>query len=443
MANRVALQFENTMKNPMMETYFNESRTGYFQQQLEDLHKYSRPEKVHIFVVFPNGVTSRFNEEKNRVTFEVLPPEFVHIFRRTVQKDDLVTEFPGITNRFGQWTVAMPIRGSSGLTGGMVITTIFIQDVLRQLIPVLGGIGVALLMTFFFFSRTQKGFAEILQTPLNNITKALENWSLSGFKSGVESSRSDEIGRLSRTLDELAVKLEEEQKRRDEDLESRRNFFHDVSHELRTPVTALRAQVELLRDGLATEEEIPEYYDSIFQETLYLQELVDDLLTLSRLQTPGYYIEKEPCCLVGILKDIYQSMSLVASEKGIAFQLEQYQEDEDTLVLGNYTRLRQLVMIFVENSIKYSERGTRIRMTLSENREGYTVVVQDEGCGIPQKDMDKIFKRQYRASNTGSTEGTGLGLQIAKELAELLGCTLHLESEENRGTTVAIGMPRL
>lgn len=443
MANRVALQFENTMESSMMEMYFTESRTGYFQQQLDDLHKYSRPEKVNIFVVFPNGVTSRYNNEEERITFEVLPPEFIKIFRRTVQENSMVTEFPGLENDFLRWSVAVPIRSSAGLTGGMVITTIFTKDVFRQFAPLLAGMGFTIILSFFFFSRTQKGFADILQKPLNNITFALENWSLSGYSRGIESSRSDEIGRLARTLDELALQLEEEQKQRDEEQESRRNFFHDISHELRTPVTALRAQVELIRDGMALEEELPGYYDQILKETLYLQELVDDLLTLSRLQSPGYVMEKEPWTVTGILKDIYLSMSPVASEKGIGLIFRHEPKSEDTRVLGNYTRLRQLFMIFVENSIKYSQSGTSIMITLRENLYSYVVEIKDEGCGIPRQDMDKIFKRRYRASNTGGIEGTGLGLQIAKELAELLDCRLHLESEENKGTIVTIEIARL
>lgn len=443
MASRVALQFEDTMKQPMMEEYFNNSRTDYYLQQLDDLNKYSRPEKVRIFVVFPNGVTSQYNEEEERVTFELLPPDFFPIFREAVLNDAVTTEYPGVSNHFGRWTVAIPLHGPRGGSGGMVITSISTRDVLKRLIPVFIAVGLALGLSFTFLINAQKGFAEILESPLENITKALENWSLSGFKSGAAASRNDEIGRLARTLDELALKLEEEQQCREKDMENRRNFFNDISHELRTPVTALRAQVELLKDGLATEEELPEYYDNILQETLYIQELVDDLLTLSRLQAPGFTVEKVPCSLADILRDIYQSMSAVASEKGICLQFHQYQKSSDVMVMGNYTRLRQLILIFVENSIKYSDPGTQIEMILEDDEDGYRVTIADEGCGIPQQDMDKVFIHQYRASNTGSREGTGLGLRIAREIASLLNCTLQLESEEEKGTTVRIHLPRM
>lgn len=441
MANRVAHQFEDTMDSPLMEEYFNDSRTDVYRQQLNDLNKYSRPEKVRIFVVFPNGVTSQYNEMEERVTFELLPPEFFPIFRTTVLQDKLTTEYPTFSNGFRRWTVAVPIRGKENVSGGMIITSIFIEDVIRRLLPVFLAIGISLALSFVYLMNAQKGFAEILESPLNNITKALETWSLSGFASGAAAKRSDEIGALARTLDEVALKLKEEQKARDEDDANRRNFFNNVSHELKTPVAALRAQVELLNDGLATEEELPEYYGSILQNTLYLQELVEDLLTLSRLQAPGFHLELEPCCVAEILGDVYQSMSPVAADKEIGLELEQRLSPEQTVVRGNYTRLRQLVLIFVENSIKYSSPGTHIRLSLEDQNQELLLTVRDEGLGIPQDEMGNVFIHQYRASNTGSTEGTGLGLTIAREIAGLLGFRLELDSVEGVGTTVRIHMP--
>ena len=437
MANRVAHQFEDTMDSHLMEEYFNDSRTDVYRQQLNDLNKYSRPEKVRIFVVFPNGVTSQYNENEERVTFELLPPEFFPIFRKTVLHDELTTEYPNLSNRFKRWTVAVPIHGGQGVSGGMIITSIFMEDVIRRLIPVFAAIGIALILSFVFLMNAQKGFAEILESPLNNITKALETWSLSGFTSGAAAKLNDEIGMLARTLDEVALKLKEEQKRRDEDDENRRNFFNNVSHELKTPVAALRAQVELLNDGLAAEEELPEYYESILQNTVYLQEIVEDLLTLSRLQTPSFKLDLELCCVAEILDDVYQSMSPVAADKGILMTLEQKLIPEMTMVMGNYTRLRQLVLIFTENSIKYSPTGTHILLSLEEADQELLLTVQDEGMGIPKGEMSNVFRHQYRASNTGETEGTGLGLTIAHEIAGRLNFRLEMDSEENCGTNTA------
>lgn len=443
MANRVALQFEDTLKDPSREEAFAHSQTDHFHQQLNDLNKYSRPEEILLFVAFPNGVTSYYNTERKQVAFQKLPSDFFGVFRKAVINDSLVTEYPTPSNHFSRWIVAVPIHGTNGLSGGMVITAIYTWDVLFQLLPVFIGVAFVILLSFIFLGNAQWGFAEILESPLNNVTTVLENWPLSGFKSMAGGKRSDEIGRLIRALDELAFKLKEEQKKRDEDMERRQNFFHDISHELRTPVTTLRAQVELLRDGLATNEELPQYYNNLYQETLYIQHLVDDLLTLSRLQTPGFSIEKEPCNLVEIIKDADQGLSLMAAEQGILLSFTQTQSSNEAMVLGNYTRLRQLIMIFVENSIKYSKSGTHIQIILSDEKDGYSLVIHDEGCGIPSQDMDKVFKRQYRASNTGTAEGTGLGLQIAKEIASLLGYTLSLQSEENKGITISIYLPRL
>ena len=240
-----------------MEKYFNESQTVHFLQQLNDLNKYSRPEKVHIYVVFPNGVTSQYSEKLEQVVFELLPPDFFYVFREAIKNDELTTEWPGVRNHFSRWNVAVPIRGYTGNSGGIVITSIYTKDVITRLFPVFLTIGLSLILSFAFLINAQKGFSQILASPLNNITSALEAWSLSRFSGSDVANRTDEIGRLARTLDEVADKLEEEQQRRDRDDENRRNFFNNVSHELKTPVAALRAQTELLKDGLATKEELP------------------------------------------------------------------------------------------------------------------------------------------------------------------------------------------
>ncbi|MCD8083711.1 MAG: ATP-binding protein [Clostridiales bacterium] len=444
MASRVAHQFEDTLMNdPLMEEYFYDSRTDYYQRLLDDLNKYSRPEKIHLYVVFPNGVTSRYNEDVERVTFELLPPEFFAIFRKTIQGNDLTTEWPGPSNHFNRWTVAIPIHGASAEPGGVIIASIVIWEVMRRLVSVFTVIGAALVLSFLFMLQMQRGFANILASPLDNITQALKNWSLSGFQSGAAASRTDEIGNLARALDEVALDLEREQKCRDEDEKNRREFFHNVSHELKTPVAALRAQIELLKDGMATEEELPECYESLFQSVVYLQDMVEDLLTLSRLQTPGYEMEKEPCCLADILNGVYQAMSPSAAEKGICLLAEQEPEPEQTLVLGNYTRLRQLIVIFVENAIKYSDAGSTITISLSRTGDRLRLLIRDEGIGIPESEIAAVFQRQYRASHAGNRYGTGLGLTIAREISDLFGFELSLSSREHEGTTVEILMPAL
>ncbi len=442
MARRVEEQFESVMdENAVMENFFNNSRNEYFQQQLDDLNKYSRPEKIHLYVVFPNGITSRYDEDQERVTFEVLPPEFFPVYQRTLRKGAMTTEWPGLGNRFARWTVAMPIHGLGDYSGGMVIASINTTDVLVSLMPVFFVIALSLALSFFFLLWAQRGFAKILEAPLNRITEALKNWSLTGYTATEEAGRVDEIGRLARAIDELALTLEEEQACRDEDDANRRTFFNNISHELRTPVTALRAEVELLRDGMADEEELPGYYESLYQSTLYLQNLVDDLLTLSRLQAPGFVIEKDPCCFADILEDVRQGLTPAAAEKGVRLEFEQCVKPDQTVVLGNYARLRQLVTIFVDNAVKYSEAGTCVSVTLRRDEGKLRLTVRDQGMGIPEEEIAKVFDRQYRASNARDKKGSGLGLAIARELTELLGFELSLDSRLNEGTTVELIMP--
>ena len=138
---------------------------------------------------------------------------------------------------------------------------------------------------------------------------------------------------------------------------------------------------------------------------------------------------------------MYQSLHQPADQKGIQLQLENTLPPECTVVNGNYTRIRQLIIIFTENAIKYSEKGAHVRIQLTEKEKDLRLVVQDEGCGIPEAEVDQVFQHQFRASNTGSKSGNGLGLAIANEIASLMHFTLSLESVEQEGTTITVHIP--
>lgn len=443
MGRRVAMQFQDSMISQDVEDAFRDSRTNIFQRQLDDLNKYSRPEKVRLYVVFPNGVTGQVDDQTGKVDFKLLPPHLFGVFNKAIVTDEISTERPNFHNHFQYWITGVPIHSHNGFTGGMVITTIYIRDVLKQLMPTLVLGVICVVLSLVLLHAAQRSFYLILHTPLENITNTLENWSLNSFAKQKATDRPDEIGRLSKALEEVAERLSEEKEKQEQDEENRRNFFFNVSHELRTPVTSMRAQVELLKDGLAAPEEVPAYYDGILQEAKHIQEMVEDLLTLSRLQAPGYTMEKETCCISEIMNDVYIGMAKVASERKIFLTMQQQLAPEKTLVEGNYTRIRQMLLIFLENALKYSESGTHTQMLLQEEQGEMVLQIRDEGCGIPTEEIDKVFQFQYRASNSVAREGTGLGLSIAQEIANQMDFRIVIESKVNTGTIIRVYMPRV
>lgn len=248
--------------------------------------------------------------------------------------------------------------------------------------------------------------------------------------------RNDEIGALAETLDELSGRLQvaDEESQKLEKL--RREFIANISHELRTPVTVIRGSLEALQDGVVTDaEEIKYYYEQMHRESIFLQRLINDLLDLSRLQNVDFPIEKELLNLCDVVQDVLRSGRQLGAEKKL--QLTADMDTDVYVVNGDYGRLRQMLLIFVQNSIKFSAEGGSIEIALQGNK----LTVTDHGCGIKQEDLPHAFDRFYKARNEHNKSGSGLGLAIAKQIALRHNMQLSLDSKEQVYTQVTVILP--
>ena len=248
--------------------------------------------------------------------------------------------------------------------------------------------------------------------------------------------RNDEVGDLAKTIDELSVRLQQADAESQKLEKLRREFIANVSHELRTPVTVIRGSLEALLDGVVTkEEDIKYYYEQMHKESLFLQRLINDLLDLSRLQNVDFPIEKELLNLCDVIQDALRSSRQLGAAKQLQVSASM---DTDVYVLnGDYGRLRQMLMIFLQNSIKFSHAGGSIEIKLQANK----LTVTDHGCGMKKEDLTHAFDRFYKARNEKNKSGSGLGLAIAKQIAMRHNMQLELTSEENVYTTVTVILP--
>lgn len=272
--------------------------------------------------------------------------------------------------------------------------------------------------------------------PLNLMKEIAMRLADKDYKARCDIEQNDEIGELANTLDVLSERLQlaDEESQKLEKL--RREFIANISHELRTPVTVIRGSLEALRDGVITEpEEVEEYHDQMLSESVFLQRLINDLLDLSRLQNMDFPIEKEPLNLCDVVQDAVRSSRRLGLEKNIEIDLT---SDTDIYVLnGDYGRLRQMLLIFLHNSIKFSDEGGKIEVALAENK----LVIKDYGCGIKAEDIPHAFDRFYKARNEKNKSGSGLGLAIAKQIALRHDMTLDLESEQGSYTQITVNLP--
>ncbi len=273
--------------------------------------------------------------------------------------------------------------------------------------------------------------------PLNIMKNIAERLAERDYGARTSISQNDEVGELARTLDVLAERLELADAESQKLEKLRREFIANISHELRTPVTVIRGSLEALRDGVVTEkEDVEEFHEQMYKESLFLQRLINDLLDLSRLQNTDFPIEKAPLNLVDVIGDAVRGSRQLGKDKNLSITSSL---DKDIYMLnGDYGRLRQMLMIFLHNSIKFSPENSAIEVCL----EGDKLLVRDHGCGMKAEDAEHAFDRFYKARNEHNKSGSGLGLAIAKQIALRHEMKLSLASELGKGTTIVVQLPQ-
>ena len=221
----------------------------------------------------------------------------------------------------------------------------------------------------------------------------------------------------------------------------RKDFIANVSHEFRTPLTLIRGSIEALIDGAVSKpDDVKRYQARICDEAKGLERLVRDLLDFSRLQSGKIKLDMDNVDISDLILDVSRSMLHIAKIKNITIITEM--EQNIPAVIGDYDRLRQLLIIFLDNAIKYSPENTEIQISAYVKDYVY-VKISDAGYGIPREDIPFVWEWFYKAdkSRRKSDVGIGLGLSISKYLINLHNGVVRLESELNVGTSVEIGLP--
>lgn len=224
---------------------------------------------------------------------------------------------------------------------------------------------------------------------------------------------------------------------------TRRDYVANVSHELRTPLTAMRALIEPLRDGMIRSEDARlRYYDIILRETLRLSRLIDDLMELSRLQSGKISIDKQVMQLSELIADLAEKYSATAEDKGQTFHLL-FNPEDCPAVVSNPDRVEQVLVILLDNAMKYTPEGGEIFLNARWNETHVVLSVRDTGIGISEGDLPYVFDRFYKAdkSRTGSS-GSGLGLSIAREMLRWMGEDIFVTSVKDQGSEFSFTLKR-
>jgi signal transduction histidine kinase len=256
-------------------------------------------------------------------------------------------------------------------------------------------------------------------------------------------SRGDELDRLHDTFHAMARRiLEQIQTLRHTDA-GRRELVANVSHDLRTPLASLNGYLEtlLLKEGQLSDEERRRYVDIAARHGRRLAVLVDELFELARLDSIETLLRCEPVALGELLNDVTQKFALTAQRKGITLECDG--ELDAPYVVADIALITRALENLLENALRHTPSGGRVRLELRRGSGHVAVVVSDTGCGIPAEELPKIFDRFYRLekSRQSDADGFGLGLAIVQRIAELHGATLHAASVVNQGTTFRFELP--
>jgi heavy metal sensor kinase len=251
------------------------------------------------------------------------------------------------------------------------------------------------------------------------------------------SGAGDELDHLSTTLNAMFARLEDAFRRITQ-------FTADASHELRTPVAIIRTTAEVTRRKPRSQPEYESALDRILAESERTTELIEDLMLLARADANAEDLVREPVAMAELVRGACADAGALAEAAGVSLKAG---ELKDCTVSGDPRALRRLVLILVDNAIKYSKPGGAVEVTLDLCQRGdrptASLGVRDNGIGIGPDDLAHVFESFYRASKDRSrrVEGVGLGLSIAQSIAQQHGGEVQVESVPEQGTTARLLLP--
>jgi signal transduction histidine kinase len=262
------------------------------------------------------------------------------------------------------------------------------------------------------------------------MSEATKRISKGDFSVSLPKLGKNEIGELGESIKVLASDLEILKNERNE-------FLASISHELRTPLTYIKGYADIARRQDTAEQDRANYLGIIFEESEKLSKLVKELFNLAKMDENNFSIEKEEIHLRPYLQTIIEKVSPALKENHMDLILEcpgvLYAQIDPI-------RFEQVILNLLDNARKYSEPNTKIAVKVRQEDGKVHIKVQDEGKGIPEEDLPRIFERFYRVdkSRTRALGGTGLGLAIVKQLVDAHGGTVGVTSSPKIGTTFEI-----
>lgn len=283
-------------------------------------------------------------------------------------------------------------------------------------------------------------FAGGITSPLREMAGATTQMARGEYATRVAESSSDEVGDLARAFNAMAARLAEVD-------QERRDLVAMVSHELRTPITALRANLENIVDGLGgpagdapagTIAVDTQLVNTMLRQTERLGRLVEQLLDLSRLESGATPLEVGPVSVDSMLADVKREAGLHHPRTTVEVDVQ----PRELELKADAERLHQSIANLVDNASRFSPPGAPVRVTARAHADRVRITVEDRGPGIAPEDLTRVFERYQRgAARSSGPGGSGLGLAIARWIVDLHGGSIHAEQGEPTGCRMVLELP--
>lgn len=285
--------------------------------------------------------------------------------------------------------------------------------------------------------------ASCISRPISRIATSIAEFNGSNYVLDEESTWLDEINDLTEQIKKLTSYTENIQSKTNKIEEERTKLFTEISHELRTPLTAVQGFTEAIRDGMVEDEMLQKkYVDMIYAQTIHITRLVDDILSLSRIESGDITVEKLPLDLAALAHGVVMAMEGLAKNNNNTILFNK--KSDNTVMIGDVDRMEQVIRNLLKNAINATDNGI-IKVEIESYKNEVQLVIEDNGSGIQPEELLHIWDRFYRGKNQRNSDlelkGTGLGLVIVKKLVQMQDGKLDAESQLGKGTIFRLRFP--
>lgn len=299
---------------------------------------------------------------------------------------------------------------------------------------------IAFLFALFFVWFLSRHMASSIMKPLQDISYVIRKANFGKEEIVFSDYLYPELTQITEAIQTLNHQVSQNLEVLEKEKQVRQEFFTNASHELKTPLTSIRGYSELLRSHTITEpDKIDRCLDCVLKESDHMTRLINDILTISKLETKDYKVMMSHIKVRELLNNILESLKVQADQ----MQLEINSYCDDIIVYASLDHVQAILYNLISNAIKYNKVHGKVYVNIRSELSNMVLKVSDTGIGISKEDQERMFQRFYRVDKQRSKKiaGTGLGLAIVKHIVQFYKGEINLSSVENQGTKIQLILP--